>query len=500
MQKVGIVMPSNLEPSAAVHCPSRQRAATLAGSIGLVLALAAGGVHADELSDLRDRLEAQEQKIRVLERKIELEDEATKATVSSAPIVRASPQQGFRIQSADGANVARLRGVLHFDGRYFADDNTPETADTWLLRRVRPTFEGTFNNIYDFRFTPDFAGGRTFILDAFIAARLKPWAVVTAGKFKVPVGLERIVSASDLRFIERALPTSLVPNRDLGVQFGGDIAGGVVNYSVGYFNGVSDGGSSDSNAPTPDAENDTKGDWAARVFFQPFLNSDNFALRGLGFGVAGTYVNSTASTTTTLLPAHRTPGQQTFFSYRGTTAASGTTPAVNGTFADGERLRWTPQAYYSIGSFGVLGEYVNVSQEVTRVTPTAGTRSDKLDNTAWHVQFAWFASGEDQSFRGFTPQSVFDPAKGTWGALELVARYHELDIDDDAFTGGADSFANPASSASKASAWGVGVNWYLTQNTKWSLNYDVTSFEGGAAGGADRPDEKALFTRFAVGF
>lgn len=492
-------MSSNPKRGATVRYASR-KAGVLAGSVGLTLAFAAVGARADELSDLRDRLEAQEQKIRVLERKLELNDEAAKAAVPTTPIVRASPQQGFRIQSADGANVARLRGTLHFDGRYFPDDITPPTADTWLLRRVRPTFEGTFNNIYDFRFTPDFAGGRTFILDAFVAARLKPWAVVTAGKFKVPVGLERLVSANDLRFIERAFPTSLVPNRDLGVQFGGDIAGGVVNYSVGYFNGVSDGGSSDGNTPTPDAENDTKGDWAARVFFQPFLNSDNFALRGLGFGVAGTYVNSTGSTTTTLLPGYRTPGQQTFFSYRNTTAASGTTPAVNGTIADGERLRWTPQAYYSIGSFGVLGEYVNVSQEVSRATPTAGTRSDKLDNTAWHVQFAWFATGEDESFRGYTPQTIFDPGKGTWGGIELVARYHELDIDDDAFVGGANSFANPASSASKASAWGVGVNWYLTQNYKWSLNYDVTSFEGGAAGGADRPDEEALFTRFAVGF
>ena len=75
-------------------------------------------------------------------------------------------------------------------------------------------------------------------------------------------------------------------------------------------------------------------------------------------------------------------------------------------------------------------------------------------------------------------------ARALGAHVELVARYHELDIDDDAFIGGADSFANPASSASKASAWGVGVNWYLTQNYKWSLNYDVTSFEGGAADGA----------------
>jgi phosphate-selective porin OprO and OprP len=291
-----------------------------------------------------------------------------------------------------------------------------------------------------------------------------------------------------------------VPNRDLGVSLGGDIAGGIVNYSVGYFNGVNDGGSSESNLPTPDAENDTKGDWAARLFFQPFVTSDHFALRGLGFGVAGTFVDSTGSTTNTFLPSYRTPGQQTFFSYRATAAASGTTPAVNGTFADGERVRWTPQAYYYIGSFGLLGEYVNVSQDVTRATPTSGVRSATLDNKAWQVQLAWFATGEDESFRGFTPGSVFSLDNGTWGALELVARYQELDIDDDAFVGGSDSFANPESAASKASAWGVGVNWYLNQNYKWSLSYDVTSFEGGAAGGADRPDEKALFTRFGLQF
>ena len=472
----------------------------IAAAVSITLLFAAGAARGDELSDLRDRLEAQEQKIRVLERKLELQDEATKAAVPTTPVVRASPQQGFRIQSADAANVLRVRGVLHFDGRYFPDDVTPETADTWIFRRVRPTLEGTLNGIYDFRFTPDFAGGRTFILDAFVAARLKPWAVVTAGKFKVPVGLERLVSATDLRFIERAFPTSLVPNRDLGLQLGGDIAGGLVNYSVGYFNGVSDGASSDTNTPTPDAENDSKGDWAARVFFQPFVNSENFALRNLGFGIAGTFVDSTGSIATTLLPSYRTPGQQTFFSYRATTAASGTTPAVNGTFADGERLRWTPQAYYSVGSFGVLGEYVTVSQDVTRATPTAGLQSATLDHTAWHVQLAWFATGEDEQFRGFTPGSVFSLENKTWGAWELVARYHELDIDDAAFVGGTNSFANPESAASKASAWGVGVNWYLNQNYKWSLNYDVTSFEGGAVAGADRPDEKALFTRFALQF
>jgi len=429
---------------------------------------------------------------------LELQDEAAKAAAASSPVLKASPSR-FSFQSADGSNSIRFRGVLHFDGRDFLDDSTPETSDTWLLRRVRPIIEGTVNNIYDFRFTPDFGGGRAIVQDAYIAARFRPWAVVTAGKFKVPVGLERWQSATDIRFVERGFPTSLVPNRDLGVQFGGDVKGGTVNYTIGYFNGTNDGQSSDNNA-TVDVDNDTRGDWAARVFFQPFLNSDNFALRGLGFGVGGTYVDSTGSATNTLLPAYRTPGQQSFFSYRASTAATGTAPAVNnGTFADGERLRWTPQFYYSLGKLSLLGEYVNVSQDVTRVNG-AVTRSDTLDNTAWQLQFAWFVTGEEESFKGFTPQSTFEPGKPGWGAWELVARIQELKIDDDAFTGGADSFANIATSARQAKAIGVGVNWYLNQNVKWSLNYEQTEFEGGAAGGADRGDEKALLTRFALSF
>ncbi len=191
--------------------------------------------------------------------------------------MRANPNR-FSIGTADGSSFVRLRGVLHIDGRHFEGDGTPATSNTWLLRRVRPIVEGTFANIYDFRFTPDFAQGRTVIQDAFVTARFKPWAAVTVGKFKVPVGLERIQSAQDLRFIERGFPTSLVPNRDLGVQLGGEVGGGLVSYNVGYTNGVVDGGSTESNT-TPDGESDAKGDVSARIFFQPFLNSDSFALR-----------------------------------------------------------------------------------------------------------------------------------------------------------------------------------------------------------------------------
>jgi phosphate-selective porin OprO/OprP len=445
-------------------------------------------------AELQKEIEDQKQRLAVLERKLELQQEAATAAAASAPRVTINASR-FQIGNTDNTNFIRFRGNLHVDNRLFGGDSVPETADTFILRRVRPTIEGTFGGIYDFRFTPDFASGRSVIIDAYAAARFKPGFAITAGKFKPPVGLERLQSGSDLRFIERGLPTNLVPNRDLGLQISGDVAGGVFSYQVGYFNGVTDGQSSE-NLPSPDVESDTGGDYAARVFFQPFLNSENFNLRGLGFGIGSTWQDIPGSAASTYLSAYRSPGQQSVFSYRANTA-TGTTPN-NATFANGERLRLAPQVYYSRGSWGFLGEYTQVEQDVTR-NVGGTTLSDTLTNSAWQAQFSWFLTGEEEAFRGFTPGSTLQPGKPGWGALELVARYHELDVDDDAFVGGANSFANPATAISKESAWGIGVNWYPWNTVKLSLNYETTTFEGGAATG-DRADEHLLFTRFAINY
>jgi phosphate-selective porin OprO/OprP len=449
---------------------------------------------ADSNADLRSEIEDQKQRLAILERKLENQQEAATAAASTAPKITANASR-FQIGSTDGANFVRLRGTLFADNRAYSGDSAPETADTFLLRSVRPTIEGTFGGIYDFRFTPDFGSGRTIIVDAYAAARFKPGFAVTVGKFKPSVGLERLESEPDLRFMERGLPTLLVPNRDLGVQLSGEFAGGVFAYQVGYFNGVTDGQSSD-NLATPDVESDNGGDYAARVFFQPFVNSDNFNLRGLGFGVGSTWQDLDGAASNPYLPSYRSQGQLSVFGYRANTA-TGTTPN-NATFANGERLRLAPQLYYYRGSFGFLGEYTQVQQDVSR--NVAGLAlSDKLTNTAWQGQLSWFVTGEEETYRGFAPKSTWQPGKPGSGALELVARIQELDIDDDAFAGGNNSFANPLTAVTKEKSWGVGVNWYLWNTVKLSLDYDNTSFEGGAATG-DRPDEQAIFSRFAINY
>lgn len=456
--------------------------------IGVLLALAATGASADEMSELSDRVEAQERKIEALERALESRAPQADGAEEAGPVVKAG-SKGFSIASPDDANQVKLRGTLHFDGRYFLDDAALDSADTWLLRRVRPTLEGTLNGIWDFRFTPDFSGGETTIVDAYAAVRLKPWAVLTAGKFKPPVGLERLISSNDLKFIERGLPTTLVPNRDLGVQLSGDLGGGITQYALGVFNGVIDGGSSDA---LGDTDVDGNLDWAARVFFQPFAASENSVLHGLGFGVAGTYADVAGNPEDPLLPSFRSPDQQRYFSFRGDDAA---TPAINeATYLDGKRKRIAPQAYYYIGSFGALGEYVRVTQDVSRNT-AVGLRSDEIDTMAWQLELSYFLTGERAAYKGFTPIRTLDSGAGTWGAFEVVARYQEMKIDDLAFAGGASSYADPSTQPRKASAYTLGLNWYFNQNFKWQIDYEHVAFDGGA-----RDDGAAILTRFAVGF
>ncbi|HKX99062.1 MAG TPA: porin [Steroidobacteraceae bacterium] len=468
--------------------PHTLRAAIFA-AFALPLAAQAQEVSNEELLK---RIEEQEQKILVLERKLEITDEAAASAKETTAVVSAGPK-GFSIRSADGKNTLRLRGTVHLDGRYVEGEDPTLSIDTFQATRVRPTLEGTFAGIYDFKIMPDFGQGRTVIQDAYLAARFNPASVLTVGKFKSPVGLERLQSANDIRWVQRGYPTSLAPNRDIGMQIGGDLGGGRFSYQAAFLNGSNDGGSSETFADV-DVSDDKE--YALRLFAHPFAESDSFALRGLGFGVAGTFTDQTGNSLQPLLPSFRTPGQSTFFRFR---QFSTTVGAPAGTIADGERTRIAPQMYYYVGSLGLIGEYTEVEQEVSRVVPT-GVRSATVDTYAWQLAASYFLTGEEASFRGFQPKARFSLEDNTWGAFELVARAQALKVDENAFTGGSNSFADPLTNASEAESWGVGLNWYLNENVKWLLDYERTSFEGGAAAGADRPDEDAVQLRLAIGF
>jgi len=464
-----------------------QRVAELEAKLERVLAATPAPAEHTGATPDAERFGALEQDLRVVQRKLEIKDEEAVAALPNTPVLTAG-EKGFILASRDNRYNLRLRGQIHADARQFFDDESlPASTDGYLLRRVRPSIEGTLAGIYDFRFVPDFAGNRTVLQDAYIDARLHPAFKLRVGKFKTPFGIERLQSASDIRFVERGLPNNLVPNRDLGIQLHGDVLGGTLNYAVGVFNGVLDGGSSEANN---DAENNHDKDVAARLFAQPFLNSENFYLRGLGLGVAATYVNQRADAAAPLLPAYRSPGQLSVFNYR---------TGANGTFADGKRLRWSPQLQYYAGPWGVLAEQVTVDQELSRIVAGAH-RHDTVSQDAWQLALNYVITGEDASYKDIKPRNPYAPDTDGWGAWELVGRVGELDIDDDAFAGGAASFADPNVAISNERAWSLGLNWYLNRNIKWSIDYEHTDFDGGALAGRDRADEKIAFSRVQLVF
>ena len=391
------------------------------------------------------------------------------------PEVRAG-RDGFSVRSADGAFQLRLRGYMQSDSRFFLNDRQ-DASDAFLLRRVRPILEGTLFRQFDFRVMPDFAGGTTSLQDAYIEARFHPLFRIRTGKFKAPVGLERLTSASELLFIERALPTALVPNRDVGVAVHGDWKTGTVTYMGGVFNGTVDGGSVDGD------DQDGK-DVAGRLFAQPFRADRRPWLQGVGVGVAGSYGVQHGTPSAPGLAVLRTSGQQAFFRYRADATSFGT--AV----ADGTRYRVSAQGYYYAGPTGIVLEHVLSSQAVRRSTSTLDARS-----TAWQAAVSHVLTGEQATARGVTPSRAFGRESGGWGALELAARFSTLAVDDDAFP----VFADPAAAARRARAAAIGLNWYLNANVKISADYERTAFDGGARDG-DRAIEHDLFTRFQIAF
>lgn len=496
-----------------------------AGATALYLLTLAGHAVAADAS-----VENLDQRIRILERQLEIQKEDADTKAKDAPVTTIG-DKGVSIKSAKGDYEFKFRGLMQLDTRVYLDDFNPTgialtpttnrdslyTNDTAFLRRIEPIFEFTAGKIAYIYIKPNFAPSNSAarnsadtgtinveaaqFSDYYGELRLNPAVNFRIGRFKEPVGLEQLQSSSALTFIERGFVNELAPNRDIGIQVAGDVLGSTLNYAFAWFNGAPDG------RDGAFQDQDNRKELVGRLFAEPFKNSPGF-LQGLGIGIGGTVGPKRGSGTYFVPAGYRSPGQQTIFSYIGSAASvvipdgtdadtlPDTTTAVTGVAAVGDQTRISPQFYYYRNSFGLLGEYITSKQELAR-----GTTQATLENSAWQAVASYVVTGEDASYRGVVkPNQSFKWGGEGWGALEIALRYGVLDIDDDAFAGTSTTrFANPATAVSEAKTYGIGTNWYLNSNLKLLLNYSDTSFEGGAVSG-DRKDEKTVFGRFQVSF
>lgn len=396
--------------------------------------------------------------------------------VSAAPFVSAGPE-GFSIQSSAGDFRLGIRYQVNVDGRFAVNRNEEADPNTFFLRRSQPILTGTLYRRFNFQLLTDFGQGRPRVNDAYIETMISPALVVRVGKFKGPVGIERLRSGMGLPLIERALPTQLVPNRDLGVQLSGELADARLSYMVGAFNGVPDGSSTDGNT-------DDHKEFNGRVMMQPFVKTSFTSLAGLSVGVGGSFGDVQGSPSSANLPAYSSTGQREFFIYRSDGTVAGTV------VAEGTHYRLSPQGYYYVGLFGLMSEYVQSVQNVQR-----GSARATMNHSSWQVMTSYVLTGENGSYAGVNPAKPFDPAVGNWGAFEVATRYAALSADQEAFP----LFADLAKSAREAKAWSLGLHWYLNRNVKLVFAYEQTKFEG-AAPGVTFDNEKLFQQRFQLRF
>ena len=365
-------------------------------------------------------------------------------------------ERGFFLEDPD--TNSGLQPYLVLLGQFKAFEANNPANNEFFMRTVRVGLKGTIYEHYDFGVVGEFGKGNSDLWDGYMGFNHLPWAKLRVGQFKQPFSVEWYSPIASRDFIEMPLPIdNLTPDRDIGVMLHGNLWKGLLNYGLSLCNGT---GKNTSDT------NDDK-DVVARLVFTPFNSSKSTLLKGLHLGGGITYGKQEAERDEMRREGKfQTAGETVFFQFN------------EEVFHDGDRTRYGAELAWIVGPFSVKGEWVRMDLDDLYVTKGGSKDDFSIDGT--YLSVSYILTGETQPFKDgkygiIAPKQNFDPKKGTWGAIQLVARYENLSIDTDLFTKG---YANPTNYTDEADGFTLGVNWYLNDRIRAMINYNRTDFNG----------------------
>jgi phosphate-selective porin OprO/OprP len=367
-----------------------------------------------------------------------------------------TPGQG-KLAIETGELSLRLRGYLQADYRHVFGDGP--WSDTFLIRRARVVFEGSAFHRVEVKIMADFAAS-PMLYDAYVDAKITDWLRLRFGKDKVPISIERLRSARNLLFVERAQPGTFTPVREMGAQIIAEPFDGRLSATAGVMQGTADGVNPD--VFSADAYGDDK-DVVGRVFVRPFSRG---IFSGLGFGISASIGSASKQ-----LPAYKTTAQATYFAFR------------SGAVAYDSRAHLGAQLHFAAGPAEVMAEAIESVQGVKLDAQTA-----RLENGAYAVQLALVTTGERAAWEGVVP-------KHKWGAFVIAARTQGSRFDGRAFP----VFADPTTAARSSLAFGGSLTWIWNSVFELQSTWESTTFSGGAKIG-NRATEHALLMRAQAAF
>lgn len=434
------------------------------------------------------------------------------APPSGATTIPSLPNGKPAFATADGRFTANVRANVMFDaGKYFQKDNLPAATvgrdlnDGTNFRRARFGVDGRVFKDFDYSFIMEFGGSGAEnagqLYEFYIQyTKLKPWKI-KLGAFEPKVGLEADVSTSQMMIMERPSPAEVARN-----VAGGDSRSALQVYGNGLW-GSGDTGvatrwmaSAAITGNTVGTINSTGGATAqpfdeqtgivGRFALAPFSSND----WQLHFGVNGQYVfmpNDSTGPAGGLNPRYLVQLRD-----RPELRLDATRLVDTGTI-DARHVRVLGGEFAAtVQNFALEAEYFHFDIDRRNATNPAIAPGNPSFN-GWYVQGAWVLTGES---RPYNPAEAridapkmnynFNPDAGTFGAVELVARYSDLDLNfhdcgpGHAIPGTAGAACFDAIRGGEQKISTVGLNWYLNPTIRFMFDYqhvDVNRFNAAGA-------------------
>jgi phosphate-selective porin OprO/OprP len=255
-----------------------------------------------------------------------------------------------------------------------------------------------------------------------------PSTSLTVGKTKETFSYEMVGDAANLPFQERVLNPFFV-SRAVGARLSHLTADRMSTFAVGVYNDSWAGsGSSGPNDGT---------DVTARATRLLWYRNDGRDVLHLGASV------------------RRAGADGGRLRYRGRPESNVLDYYVDtGSFAADHALHVGLEALWQQGPWTVMGEYVRARTDA----PTVGDPAfDGL-----YLGVAWVVTGENRPYDQAAGYSRRVIPQGERGAIELVARWSRVDLDDGAITGG------------RFTKSYLGANWWATNRWKFGLGWGRT--------------------------
>lgn len=361
---------------------------------------------------------------------------------------------GFKLKTPDGRFSMHVHGQLIYDNIVRVDQRGDElgtggSRGGTKMGRTYLGVEGTLYTYWRFIVSGEYHvgdGGVTALRTNWIENRyLGPAAILRVGQMPTPFGLEGFTQDKFNKPIGRSMVARFFnPQYGIGWQLRGSVADGRLAYWLMAANG-------DWKA----REDSQKGKkFFARLLARPFRTTRS-ALAGLH--IAGSYNEGRIDR---IAPTDENFAGTSVQTVPGTAVIT----YASDVLVDGRIRRIGVDSGWTLGSFGIWGEWTYFLQEVSQPISTVENRRREVEWTAGQVTVAYLLTGEEQTFGRINPLKNAGESDG-YGAWELVGRYDTIDHDQGEAS---ELFETRADRVEQITA---GLNWYPNRMVKLSLQW-----------------------------